>query len=139
MADPRHRDMIIQYCGLDENSRGLSFNGDKEDKSTEWGTEELDKEQGTIFRGLSARGNFLCLDCPDLQYPVKQVTRDMARPVNDSWMKLKKIVRYLVGRKRVVWEYAWQDEPDVGDLWTDSKWGGEPNGTGGRRRVDYGC
>ena len=137
-ADSRHRDMIIQYFGLDENSRGLGCNGDKEDKPTEWGTEELDKEQGTVFRGLAARGNFLCLDCPDLQFPVKQVTRDMAKPINDSWLKLKKIARYLVGRSKVVWEYAWQEEPDVGDLWTDSNWG-EPNGTGGRHRGEYGC
>ena len=126
-ADAKHRDMILEYFGFDDGkTRRLSVNGDDEDKPSEWGSEELDPDQGKIFRGLAARANFLCLDCPDLQFPVKQVTREMARPVNDSWTKIKKLARYLVGRERFVWEYAWQEEPDTGDLWTDSDWGGSP-------------
>ena len=88
------------------------------------GEEKLVGKEATGFRALAARGIFLSLDCPDLQFGVKLVSRDMSSPTRDSWQKLKKVARYLVNRKRVVWFFRWQEEPSHGTVQSDSDWGG---------------
>ena len=77
-----------------------------------------------MFRGLAARLNFMSLDGPDLQIGVKTCSREMARPVEGSFALLKKMARYLVGRREVVWEFAWQTEPRESHLCADSDWRG---------------
>ena len=84
----------------------------------------MDKEDAKVFRGLAARANFLSLDCPDLQFPVKDVSREMANPKAGSWKGMKKIARYLINRKRVVWQFKWQDQPRLAHVSGDSDWGG---------------
>eukprot|EP00973_Karenia_brevis_P029112 4016177-Karenia_brevis.AAC.1 len=66
----------------------------------------------------------MSLDCPDLQFPIKQSSRSMANPTRSSWMHLKKVARYLLGVERVVWRLEWQDEAKYCRLYTDSDWGG---------------
>ena len=68
-----------------------------------WGSET------TMFRGVAARLNFLSLDAPDLQFPVKQCSREMATPGMGSWKGTKKVARYLLNRERVVWEFELQE------------------------------
>ena len=34
------------------------------------------------------------------------------------------MARYLVGRKRVVWNFEWQDEQKFARVFSDSDWGG---------------
>jgi hypothetical protein len=85
--------------------------------------EVLEKKEAKRFRALAARLNFMSLDCPDLQFPIKQCSRDMAKPMNSSWTGIKKVARYLVGRKKVVWRFWWQDEPVEARVYTDSDWG----------------
>ena len=63
-------------------------------------------------------------DCPDLQFPSKPCSREMAKPKRGAWRMLKKVARYLVKRERVVWEFRLQDEPRFSHLATDSDWGG---------------
>jgi hypothetical protein len=89
----------------------------------DWEAEDLGKEEATVFRGLAARMNFLSLDCPDLQFPVKQCSKEMAQPKRGSWKRMKKIARYLAGRQRVVWDFKWQDEPGCSHVASDSDWG----------------
>jgi len=48
----------------------------------------------------------------------------MAKPTNGSWTSIKKVARYLLGRKKVVWKFWWQDEPVEARVYTDSDWGG---------------
>eukprot|EP00973_Karenia_brevis_P011299 1529441-Karenia_brevis.AAC.1 len=50
----------------------------------------------------------MSLDWPELQFAIKQCSRDMASPKVVSWRSLKKVARYLVGVKRVVWKFGWQ-------------------------------
>ena len=49
----------------------------------------------------------------------------MARPIQESWDNVKKIARYIMGRGRVVWDLAWQEEQEATHLFTDSDWGGD--------------
>jgi len=87
--------------------------------------EELEGKEATEFRGLAARMNFLSLDCPDLQFVIKQCSREMARPTYGSWKRMKKVARYLLGRSAVVWLFPWQEEVvKVSYGRSDSDWGG---------------
>ena len=103
--------------------RSLKVNGDKDDKEEEWEAEELEGEEATSFRGMAATLNFLSLDCPDLQFGIKQCSREMARPTRGSWKRMKKDARFLLGRERIVWIFKWQSEVTGAYVLSDSDWG----------------
>ena len=86
--------------------------------------EELSKDEAKEYRAMVATINYLSADCPDLQFPNNQCSRDMAKPVRGSWKVLKKVVGYLVGRKSVVWNFGRQEEVEKGYVVADSNWGG---------------
>ena len=48
----------------------------------------------------------------------------MARPTKGAWRRLKKVVRYMLGRVAVVWKYEWQEEGLGLKVWIDGDWGG---------------
>ena len=122
----QHRQKLLEYFGFDEHTRTLGSNGDRCDHEDDaWASEKLTGKAATEYRGLAARLNYMSLDCPDLQFPIKQCSREMASPTNGSLGRLKKIVRYLCNREKIVWKFAWQDEPTHGILYTDSDWGGD--------------
>ena len=125
-ADPKHRRVVLEYFGLrDDKADGLNYNGDKHRKEDDdFEQEDVDEYEATIFRGLVARINFLSQDCPELQYPAKELSREMSSPKVGSWKRLKKVARFLVGRKRIVWRFEWQAEVDLIETYSDSDWGG---------------
>ena len=71
-----------------------------------------------------ARFNHLSSDCPDLQFPIKQCSREMAKPNRGSWGRMKKVAKYLLNRERVDWRFDWQDEPSACYVAADNDWGG---------------
>ena len=80
-ADLKHRKIVMDYFGFDESTRVLGHNGDKEDRNDDPDDEvEMDSKSATEFRGLAARLNYMSQDCPDLQCPIKQCSRDVANP-----------------------------------------------------------
>ena len=122
-ADPKHRDKVLEYFGLVDGSKGLTCNGDKEDRE-ELGEEiPMGKAEAKEFRGLVARVNFMSLDCPDLQFSIKQCSREMANPTQGAWKRLKKVARYLLGRRSLVWKFGYQNESRYSTVVTDSDWG----------------
>ena len=60
------------------------------------------ERRGDSFRGVATRAEVLSLDCLDLQFPVKQMSKEMAKPMVGSWKRMKKTARYLVHRKWVI-------------------------------------
>ena len=118
--------MLLEQLGLDRNSTGLACIGEKEDREdADWEQEDLELEQSRGFWGVAARVNFLSLDSLDLQFPIKQCSREMAKPVKGSCKRLKKVGRYLINRESVVRTYHWQDEHTFSYVATDSNWGGD--------------
>ena len=63
----------------------------------------LDPEQATGYRALSARGNDLSQDRADIAYSTKALCREYSQPNNNSYAKLKRVGRYLVGRPRLLY------------------------------------
>ena len=62
--------------------------------------EDPDKQRG--FRkatGLALYFGHFRLEC---QFAIKELCRDMAAPTEDSWGRLVRLVKYLIGKPRVV-------------------------------------
>ena len=123
-ADKRHRKVIIEYFGFNEKTKGLTGNGvsDLEDEDGE--DDQVDGKDATAYRAVAARVNFLSQDCPDLQFPAKEVCRDMATPTRMAWKRLKRLARYLISRRAVVYKLEWQEEGSPLKVYTDSDWAG---------------
>ena len=81
--------MVLEKFGFEEGGKGLSHNGEKDDREEEWESEPMDKRESKEYRGMAARLNFLSLDCPDLQFPIKEAQRDMGNPTRGSWKRIK--------------------------------------------------
>ena len=126
----KHWKLLSERFGLHGNAKALSLNGDwgdwvstaGEDKDTDVFTDEA-KE----FRAAVARFNYLGQDSPDVQFPAKVLSSEMANPTTASWERLKKVVRFLVGRNRVVWRFPWQSVEEAAQLKviTDAVWCGD--------------
>ena len=123
-ADQRHAELIIKTLKL-ESSKPVTTPGEEQKPWLEEEEEKpLEGEAASEYRALAARGNYLALDRPDIQYPVKELCRAMSRPTVGDRRKLKRLGRYLVGRPRVVAKYAYQHRPGQVDGFTDSDWAG---------------
>jgi hypothetical protein len=105
-ADPRHRRVLAEHFGFGADSAAAAHNGDHERKEDVADEEYMPKEDIKTNRGLVARMNYLAQDSPDVQYPSKEIFKEMARPRRGAWRRLKKVVRYLLGREAVVWRMA---------------------------------
>ena len=125
-ADSKHGKLIADYFGFDAETRKLATNGVKDEfKEEDEGEDmELTKEEKKSFRAVAARMNFLAADCPDIQFPAKEICRSMANPTEKSFKKLKRAARYLLSREAVMFKYEWQEEGAQLKVYTDSEWAG---------------
>ena len=123
-ADTRHRRVLLEIFGFMGASKALVMNGEQH-LGEDVGDDQvyLLGSEATAFRACVARLNFLGHDSPELQFPAKELSKEMARPTHGSWHRLKKVVRFLVGRSSVVWEFEWQEEAGCVRVFADSDWG----------------
>ena len=124
-ADKKHRKLLMEKFGYDEKTKPLTSNGDTELHQDDEEEQQLvTKSEATEFRGAVARVNFLSQDSPELMYPSKELSTEMANPVNGAWKRLKRNARFVKARKSVIWDYPWQDECKEVHVYADSDWGG---------------
>jgi hypothetical protein len=65
-ADPKHRQMDLDYFGLGSGSNEVIIvNGEKMEEVQPGDEVELEGKEATEFRAVAARVNYLSLDCPD--------------------------------------------------------------------------
>ncbi len=58
-CDPKHRKLIMEHFGFDDESSHLVSNGENDWRKEEAQEEELlDSEEATVFRGVAARAIF---------------------------------------------------------------------------------
>ena len=57
------------------------------------------------YRVLAARTNYLSLDPPDIGFAAKVCCRKMAEPSTLDWAALVRLVRYLSGRRCLVYNF----------------------------------
>ena len=129
-ADKKHVIEIIKQIGLEAESKGVDTPTVKETLADlELDGEELERSEATRFRAIAARGNYLAQDRIDMQYAAKEVCRDMATPRKRSWIKLKRLARYLMEYPTLIItfhkvEKNMHEVKDVIDVYSDSDWAG---------------
>ena len=97
-GDSRHQQLLEDHFGMKPDAKVLSKNGYDDDPPAEDDTnEELDIEEGKVFRGLAARLNFMAQDNLFLQFPAKEICKNMAKPRRHDFSKVKRVVRFLTG------------------------------------------
>ena len=85
---------------------------------------ELSPEEATMYRALSARANYLAQDRTDIAFSCKELCREFAVPNKNSYLKLKRVIRYLVGLPRLVYKFDFQSLPTHADIYTDTDFAG---------------
>ncbi len=88
--------------------------------------QELEADEGRLYRKLAATVKYLALDRSDLQFAASALRRTMPRPTQRSWSNLKWVGRYLLSHPRVVFECTRVPERDVRRIvgYSDSDWAG---------------
>ena len=72
-ADQRHGELIVQSLNLEEAKEVTTPGEDSKPWKEVEESEELSKAEGTDYRGLAARANYLAADRSDIQYAVKEI------------------------------------------------------------------
>ena len=134
-ADPRHAELVLRELGLTTDSKGSTTTGVKSSTDDDE-DQELNKEEATMYRSISARMNYMCADRADLQFAVKELCRDMSAPTTRSWGKLKRLGRYLKDNIRLEIIYKFQEEQSTIDLYADTDYAGC---TRSRKSTNGGC
>ena len=74
---------------------------------------------------MAARSNYLSADRIDLQFAAKEISRFMSALTETSVAAIKRLGRYLLGHKRLVWTYPFQRAEGI-DVYSDTDWSGCP-------------
>ena len=122
-ADPRQCEKLLEEFELDEKCNTAATPGIKPLAQQYEDEQNLEGAELTRFRALAARANYLAADRPDVQFSCKEVCRLMASPTDLSMSALKRICRYLLGCKRVVYRFGWQTAQRL-DCYSDTDWSG---------------
>jgi len=134
-ADPRQAERLIEAAGLDDSCKSTVTPGLKVTKEQIEAEVALEADEHTPYRGNGARGNYLGPDRPDIQYCSKEICRWMSAPTNLGQDALKRLCRYLLGRKRLVFKYPWQSTGTL-ECYSDTDWAGCPKT---RKSTSGGC
>ena len=86
--------MVIRELGL-EKAKASSAPGVK-------AVENDNIRDAKKYRAITARLNYLSPDRVDIGFAVKEAARNMSKPTNGDWGKLKRIGRYLLAQPRLV-------------------------------------
>ena len=116
-ADQRHAELIIRHLGLKSDSKPV---GSPSTKTNLQNDELLNSNDATLFRALSARANYLTQDRSDIGFAVKELCRNMAKPKNSDWEKLKRLGRYLIDKTRVIVKFHYQSMPEEIQITVDT-------------------
>ena len=109
----------MRSLGLDESSKSVRIPGVKEGPAVEEGYVD-----GTTFRAMVARANYLAQDRGDTQFVVKAFCRKMSKPEMRYWASLKRLGRYLLGEPRRVRNLEFQPQPTEVVMWSETDFAG---------------
>ena len=95
-------------------SEGLRLDAQEEESPP------LEEERARRYASVSARGNYLALDRPDLMYATKELMRHLSKPSEEDDRRLKRVGRYVLGSRRLVCMYPWKRLTDTLVVHVDS-------------------
>ena len=73
---------------------------------------------------MTARGLYLAQDRSDIQYAIKELSRNMSQTTARDWRALVRLGRYLIGKPRVVLHFDYQATVDKISIWGDTDFAG---------------
>ena len=124
-ADPRQCERLLEGLQLDDSCNGVATPGLKPLPQQIEAEEVLPPSEQTEYRGLAARANYVSADRVDLQYSSKECCRFMSAPGTLAQGALKRLGRYVLKHKRLVYKYPWQEATHI-DVYGDTDWAGCP-------------
>mgnify|MGYP000400045265 CR=1 FL=1 len=124
-ADPRQAERLLEGLGIDEKCNKTATPGLRALVEQLVEDKPLPTSEITGFRGQAARANYLAADRIDLQFAAKEVCRYMSAPTETSVATMKRLRRYLLVHKRLVWTYPYQRAEGI-DVHSDTDWSGCP-------------
>ncbi|CAJ1450304.1 unnamed protein product, partial [Effrenium voratum] len=128
-ADARHAEILMRSFGFDSKTKGSDIPEDKirdQDIIVEERSETLDEAQTGEFRSMTMRLAYLSQDRPDVIHASRTLASAMKNPKMGDWLRLKKVVRYLLKYPYMKRTFLEQRPEEVDVLaWSDSDWAGD--------------
>ena len=121
--DPRYSESLIERLGL-EQGKPMTTPGSKA-QDNELG-KPLSRQEQTEFRGAGGVAQYMAEHRLDVTFATKEALREAHAPGEGSWKKVKRIARYVLGRRRCVLHFGWQEKQDTLVTMVDADWGGCP-------------
>ena len=115
----------MESLNLDDNCNGAATPGIKPLPSQIDVEEALPPAEQSEFRAVAARGNYVSADRVDIQFASKETCRFMSKPGTLARDALKRLGRYILKHKRLVYKFPWQCASHV-DVYSDTDWAGCP-------------
>ena len=135
-ADPRQGEKLLRDLQLDgEGVKDAATPGVKATREQLDEDLPLERSKHTPYRAVVARANYLASDRPDIQFSAKEICRWMSSPTELALRALKRLGRYVVGHRRLVYKYPWQTVNRI-DAYSDTDWSGCPKT---RKSTSGGC
>ena len=89
------------------------------------GDQKLGGDDTAAFQSALGSVMYVALDRHEILYSTKTVASFMQSPTKSTMVKLKRLVRYLVGFPQAEWAYSKQVVPKYLDVHGDSDWAGD--------------
>ena len=105
---------LLESLNLDDSCNGAATPGQKPLLAHVDAETPLSAEGQTEFRAVSARSNYVLSDRVDIQYASKECCRFMAKLGTLAEAALKRLGRYILEHKRLVYTFPWQAATHVG-------------------------
>lgn len=121
-ADPRQAEKLVHEIGL-EGAKPAVTPGTKPTHEQIERDKEPEEGKERLFRASAARANYLSADRMDAMYASKEICRFMSKPTEHSIVSIKRLGRYLEGKKRLVYTYPKQEVEKI-DIYTGTDWAG---------------
>ena len=84
----------------------------------------MNATESTTFRQLAARANYLALDRPDVAFATKELCRAFAQPTKPHVDALRRLVKYLVRKRRMVYKFYHQRDGGILNDFVDTDFAG---------------
>ena len=121
-ADPKYAKLLATELNLNDG-KGVDTPSSKDTgKGDRFANEPLSTEEAKEFRKYAGTALYLSLDRPSIQYAMSEISAGMSMPTKLHYMRLKRLVRYLVLYPTETWQYCLQEAPSHYYVYTDSDW-----------------
>ena len=127
-ADPRHAQEVIRALGMEKGNpvgTPMATDGSDNDDNEDARGELLEGEEGTRYRAVAARLNYLTQDRMDLAMATLKVCSRMANPREKDFTAMKRVARYLLHRPRAPYLCRWPSPAEGIHGFSDSDWAGD--------------